>query len=170
MYFLHERSKYLMTQQAIQVILTTVYVVFASPIAGAITPKWWYGLGAVLSAVLFVLAALFLPETKYDRPLSSYQEATEHSFDVEETVNKASPSVTLCTTRPELDFARYAPRTFRSDLRLWVGKPDMKAVLNVYKVRDKIHLRSTYILTHISSKCLVCFSSPTSSGLFASTV
>jgi hypothetical protein len=46
----------------------------------------------------------------------------------------------------------------------------MKAVLNVYKVRDKIHLRSTYILTHISSKCLVCFSSPTSSGLFASTV
>ncbi|KAI4715911.1 MFS general substrate transporter [Aureobasidium sp. EXF-10727] len=133
MYFLHERSKYLMTQQAIQVIITTIYTVFASPIAGRITPEGWYGLGAGLAGLLFVCAALFLPETKYDRPLSSYQEAAEHHFDVEETVNKASPSVQLCTTRPELDFVRYAPRTFRSDLRLWVGKPDMKHVLDVYK-------------------------------------
>lgn len=123
-----------MTQQAIQVILTTIYVVFASPIAGAITPKWWYGLGAALSAVLFVLAALFLPETKYDRPPSAFQEATENSFDIEATVSKASPAVTFCTTRPELDHSRYAPRTFRSDLRIWVGKPNMNAVLDVYKV------------------------------------
>jgi len=133
MYFLHERSKYLMTQQAIQVIITTIYTVFASPIAGAITPEGWYGLGAGLSGAVFIAALLFLPETKYDRPLSSYQEAAEHHFDIEETVKQASPSVTLCTVKPELDFVRYQPRTFRSDLRLWVGKPDMKHVVDVYK-------------------------------------
>jgi hypothetical protein len=133
MYFLHERSKYLMTQQAIQVIITTIYTVFASPIAGKITPEGWYGLGAGLSGLVFLAALFFLPETKYERPLSSYQEAAEHHFDIEETVKQASPSVTLCTVKPELDFVRYAPRTFRSDLRLWVGKPNMKAVVDVYK-------------------------------------
>jgi MFS family permease len=134
LYFLHERSKYLMTQQAIQVILTTVYVIFASPIAGVITPEWWYGLGAALSAVMFILTALFLPETKYERPLSSFQEATDNSFDLERTVAKASPQVVLCTVRPQLDTVNHESRTFRSDLRLWVGKPDFKAVVDVYKV------------------------------------
>jgi len=132
-----------MTQQAIQVILTTIYVVFASPIAGAITPQWWYGLGAALSAVLFVLAALFLPETKYERPLSSFQEATENSFDIEATVSKAAPMVTFCTNRPELDHSRYAPRTFRSDLRIWVGKPNMSAVIDVYKVSQSLFVFDT---------------------------
>lgn len=132
-----------MTQQAIQVIITTIYTVFASPIAGAITPEGWYFLGAGLSAVLFVLAALFLPETKYERPLSSFQETTENSFDIEATVSKAGSTVTFCTTRPELDHSRYAPRTFRSDLRIWVGEPNFGAVMDVYKVNSSVRLSYT---------------------------
>ena len=134
LFFLHERSRYLMTQQAVQVVLTTIYVVFASPIAGKITPEWWYGLGAALSGVLFVVTALFLPETKYERPLASYQEASDSGSDVERS-SKDVAEVPICTFRPELDFVNFAPRTFRSDLRLWVGKPDWKAVADVWKVR-----------------------------------
>lgn len=123
-----------MTQQAIQVVLTTIWVVFASPIAGNITPQWWYGLGAALSGVLLILTVLFLPETKYERPLSSFQESSDKESDIERDSSDAKAAVHICTFRPELDLVNYAPRTFRSDLRLWVGKPDWSAVFNVYKV------------------------------------
>jgi MFS family permease len=134
LFFLHERSRYLMTQQAIQVILTTVYVVFASPIAGAITPTGWYCLGAGLSAICLILTAVALPETKYARPLSSFQEGTDSSSDLEQTIAKGAPEAVLCTTKPELDFINFERRTFRTDLRLWTGKPSMALVLSVYKV------------------------------------
>jgi len=132
-----------MTQQAIQVVLTTVWVVFASPIAGSITPQWWYGLGAALSGVLFFATLFLLPETKYERPLSSFQEASSSGeSDVEGGSAREHHTVDICTHRPALDFVNYAPRTFKSDMRLWVGKPDWKLVGNVFKVsqRTPLHL------------------------------
>ncbi|KAK6836509.1 hypothetical protein PG987_007004 [Apiospora arundinis] len=123
-FFLHERSRGLMIQQTIQVILTAVWTVFAGPIAGAITPQWWYGLGAVLAGIQFVLAIFFVPETKYYRPMSSFQETSSE----ENNNNAATPSdnisvmaAGMCTERPPLDNVNFAPRTWRSDMRLWVG-------------------------------------------------
>lgn len=113
-----------MIQQTIQVILTAVWTVFAGPIAGAITPQWWYGLGAVLAGIQFVLAIFFVPETKYYRPMSSFQETSSE----ENNNNAATPSdnisvmaAGMCTERPPLDNVNFAPRTWRSDMRLWVG-------------------------------------------------
>ncbi|RAL07139.1 putative MFS transporter [Aspergillus homomorphus CBS 101889] len=127
-FFLHERSKALMGQLAIQVTLTSIWVLCASPIAEAITPQWWYGLGSALSGVLLVLAFCFLPETKYDRSASSYQGGST-SDDV-----KADSSATEgCTERPELDFVTFAPRTWKSDLRLWIGTPDWSQVAEVFR-------------------------------------
>ncbi|KAK7995209.1 MFS transporter [Apiospora arundinis] len=124
-FFLHERSRGLMIQQTIQVILTAVWTVFAGPIAGAITPQWWYGLGAVLAGIQFVLAIFFVPETKYYRPMSSFQET---SAEENNNNNAATPSdnisvmaAGMCTERPPLDNVNFAPRTWRSDMRLWVG-------------------------------------------------
>ncbi|KAK1145230.1 hypothetical protein N8T08_004383 [Aspergillus melleus] len=135
-YFLHERSKALMGQQAIQVSLTSVWVLFAGPIAGAITPEWWYGLGAALAGLLLIVAFLFLPETKYDRSLASYQEDTSSGDDARKnsvgSVQKAD-SDGVCTERPPLDTTRYAPRTFKSDLRLWIGKPEWNKVWEVLR-------------------------------------
>ncbi|KAI1874669.1 hypothetical protein JX265_004877 [Neoarthrinium moseri] len=119
-FFLHERSKGLMIQQTVQVILTAVWTVFASPIAAAITPQWWYGLGAVLSGVQLILAFFFVPETKYYRPLSSFQESDSASD------KDGEPITRVCTTRPELDNVNFLPRTLRTDLRLWVGEPEWK--------------------------------------------
>ncbi|KAH6889827.1 putative MFS transporter [Thelonectria olida] len=118
-FFLHERGRGLMIQQTIQVILTSVWVLFASPIASAITPEWWYGLGAILGGVQLVLAFFLVPETRYDRSIHSFQEADKSEEDDVKTT-------TICTVRPELDFVNYAPRTWRSDLRLWIGTPSLK--------------------------------------------
>ncbi|KAE8362251.1 major facilitator superfamily domain-containing protein [Aspergillus caelatus] len=136
-FFLHERSKALMGQQAIQVCLTTVWVLFASPIAEAITPQWWYGLGAVLAGALCVLTFFLLPETKYERSLSAYQEESSSGDEMPmEGFNDGKPNhpeTAACTERPELDFVNYTPRTFKSDLRLWIGKPEWFKIWEVLR-------------------------------------
>ncbi|KAM0190007.1 hypothetical protein ACHAPA_007835 [Fusarium lateritium] len=123
MFFLHERGRCMMIQQTIQTILTAVFVIFAGPIAEAISPEWWYGLGAILSAVSLVAAFFFVPETKYHRPKSSFQSAGGSD---DEAV------VVVCTERPELDYVNFAPRTWRSDLRLWVGAPEWNKIVEIF--------------------------------------
>lgn len=137
-FFLHERSTAITVQLAIQAILTCVWTLFASPIAGAITPQWWYGLGAILSGVQLILTFFFLPETKYDRPLSSYQEgsSTEDSTTENPDGSSVKHEVPVCTSRPPLDYVNYKPRTWKSDLRLWIGTPDWAATWNVLKVSN----------------------------------
>ncbi|RHZ52900.1 uncharacterized protein CDV56_101396 [Aspergillus thermomutatus] len=107
-FFLHERSKALMGQQAIQVSLTAVWVLFAGPL-----PKRLRLSG----------------ETKYDRSAAAYQEDTssQDAFDDE----KQSALHGLWTTRPPLDFESYEARTWKSELRLWVGRPDWHRVWEV---------------------------------------
>ncbi|KAM0350519.1 hypothetical protein ACHAPU_003000 [Fusarium lateritium] len=121
-FFLHERGRCMMIQQTIQTILTAIFVIFAGPIAEAITPEWWYGLGAILSGVSLVAAFFFVPETKYHRPKSSYQAGGSD----DETV------IVVCTERPELDFVNFAPRTWRSDLRLWIGAPEWNKITEIF--------------------------------------
>ncbi|KAJ9657924.1 hypothetical protein H2198_004007 [Neophaeococcomyces mojaviensis] len=134
-YFLHERSKGLMVQQTIQVILTAIWVLFASPIAGKITPQWWYGLGAALAAVQLIATFFLLPETKYARPLEAFQEVQPDAEggDIESDPARLSSRANICTQRPALDFVTYAPRTLKSDMRMWVGKPEWKLIYKVLK-------------------------------------
>ena len=137
-HFLHERSKALMIQQTVQVIMTTVWTVFASPIAANITPQWWYGLGACLAGFQLILTFFFLPETKYQRSLEAYQEVESESSDDEESSPKSDEGhpdhhAIIATSRPALDTVNYPPRTFRSDLRLWVGKPEWSKIPLIFK-------------------------------------
>lgn len=114
-----------MIQQTVQVILTTIWTLFAGPIAEAITPQWWYGLGAVLAGVQFVVTLFFIPETKYDRSMAAFQETS---------ADDGAGDVTLCTERPPLDFVNYPARTWRSDMRLWVGTPDWSKAVDTLVV------------------------------------
>lgn len=127
-----------MVQQAIQVLMTTVWVLFASPIAGAITPEGWYFLAAGLAVLQFFVALLWLPETKYDRNLSAYQEdvSGDSSTDIVDLEAEVSDKkkVSLCKEKPPLDYINYAPRTWRSDMRLWIGKPEWRKAIEVLKV------------------------------------
>jgi hypothetical protein len=124
-----------MIQNAVQTILCAIWVLFASPIAGAITPQWWYGLGAILSGVQLIAAFFLLPETKYERSLSSYQENSKNSSstDLEAESADGKHALSICTTRPALDLVNYAPRTFRSDMRLWVGPVEWNKAVEVWK-------------------------------------
>ena len=115
----------MMIQQTIQTIATAVFTIFAGPIAEAITPEWWYGLGAILSGVCLLCTIFFVPETKYPRSNASYQ--ASGSSDDEATI-------TVCTERPELDYVNFAPRTWRSDMRLWIGEPEWNKVVEIFTV------------------------------------
>lgn len=127
-----------MIQQAIQVILTTIYVLFASPIAAGITPQGWYGLGAGLAALQFSVAFFFLPETKYDRSLSAYQETlsddNNSSLGDIEANEPMKPRVIVCKEKPPLDYVNFEARTWKSDMRLWVGEPEWYKAVDVLKV------------------------------------
>lgn len=127
-FFLHERAKYLMIQQTIQTIAVAIFVLFASPIAGAIGPQWWYGIGCVMCGVCFVITLFFVPETKYYRPQSSYQETT-----AEGDSDGSGEGFQIHTERPPLDYDNFEPRTFKSSMRLWIGKPEWGKAWIVFK-------------------------------------
>ncbi|CAG8947894.1 unnamed protein product [Penicillium salamii] len=161
-FFLHERAKYLMVQQTVQVILTTIWTLFASPIAGAITPQGWYGLGAGLAGLQFFVALFLLPETKYDRNLSAYQEFTRNpnqpGNDIEGS--DSGKPVVLCKHRPALDFVHYQPRTWKSDMRLWIGKPEWYKAADVLKVYHSIRRRQNTANVNIPQQTFELFFFP----------
>ncbi|RSL56839.1 hypothetical protein CEP53_006684 [Fusarium sp. AF-6] len=142
-FFLHERGKGLMIQNAVQTILAAVWVLFASPISGAISPQGWYYLGAGLSGLQLVLSIFLVPETKYRRSMAAFQETTtvsesdEGHVDKEGEVKKVQEA-THSSVRPPLDFERFEARTWKSDMRLWVGTPEWRLAFDT--------LRSTFEL------------------------
>jgi hypothetical protein len=143
-----------MIQQTIQTIATGVFVLFASPIAAAITPAWWYGLGSILSGVSFFMAVLFVPETKYHRPASSYQEGTPDSGSEGDADGKPSNAFEVCTEKPPLDYANHEARTFRSDLRLIISKPEWRKGLDTLIVSFDPGLLDDF---HVTNICLAIF-------------
>ncbi|KAK4899961.1 hypothetical protein LTR27_002723 [Elasticomyces elasticus] len=136
-HFIHERSTYLMWQAAMQLSITAVYCLFASPIAGAIGPGNWYILGVGLGAGVLLLSIVWVPETRYTRALAAYGQEVE-SVTPEEGKPKEEPKPMRVSERPALDFVTYPARTLRSDLRLFVGKPDwsegLYALRNTFQV------------------------------------
>ena len=136
-HFLHERSTFLMWQSALQTILTAVYVLFASPIAGKIGPGNWYILGGGLAAVVLVASIFFVPESKYERSLVAYGQSLENDADSAEGLSNA-PVPMHISERPAFDLSRYQARTIWSDMRLFVNKPDWKegayTVLHTFQI------------------------------------
>lgn len=142
-FFMHERGRTQMYFTALSNILTSVMSLLTSYIAFAIGVPGWYGLGTGLIGAVALGAVFFVPETKYDRPLSAYQ---GQGASVSRWVNKdgqdgdSDPKADaddagtenmhylarrLTTTDVrELDTVNYEPRTLRSDMRLFVYKAD----------------------------------------------
>ncbi|KAL2070136.1 hypothetical protein VTL71DRAFT_14816 [Oculimacula yallundae] len=117
-FFLHERAKYLIIQQTIQTIAMAIFVLFTSSIAAAIGTAWWYGIGCCLYGICFIISFFFVPKMKYYSPQSSYQEATKGEG------SGSEGRYQIHTERPKLDFENFEPRTFTSDIRFWIGKPE----------------------------------------------
>lgn len=120
-----------MIQNSCQSIIAAVYILFAGPIAGAIGAGWWYGLGSCLSGLTLILAFFFLPETKYARPLSSFQEPKRGEG---ELGTKEDVEIEVVTDKPPLDYERYAPRSWKADLSLWSGEHEWNKGIDMLKV------------------------------------
>ncbi|OQO10068.1 hypothetical protein B0A48_04424 [Cryoendolithus antarcticus] len=121
-HFIHERSQCLMWQVAMQTIVSAILNIFASPIAGAVGTTAWYLIGVGLSAAVLIVSIFFVPEKKYVRDLSAYGQSAELiAGHIDE---KFEPKPMRMSERPALDTVRYQPRTLRSDMRLFVNKPD----------------------------------------------
>lgn len=96
--------------------------------------RWWYGFYAITTFIVFIVSFLMVPETKYDRPIAAYEGLSDGSADINGKSKLVSnlDRITTKTVR-ELDTIKFKPRTFISDLRLVVGKPDWKEAVLCYK-------------------------------------
>ena len=91
------------------------------------------------------MAFVFVPETKYYRPLSSFQENTSNEGlgeDSGEHVSKDTHKVV--TERPALDFVTYEARTWGADLRLWVGSPEWRKGMETFIVSYESRLKMSH--------------------------
>jgi hypothetical protein len=123
-----------MWQSAMQLSVTALYTMFASPIAGAIGPGNWYILGAGLTMGVFILSIFFVPESRYKRTLAAYGQAEVAEQVAGDTEVKSAPKPMRVSERPALDYERYPARTIWSDMRLFVGEPDWAEGLYALKV------------------------------------
>jgi len=105
----------------VQIIGSVVLVLCASPIAARLSPEWWYRLAAILAGIQFVVSIFLLPETKFSRPQTSSVQSPEleavHHAEVREAASK------------------FPPRTWLSDMRLWVGRPEWNKGISLLQVK-----------------------------------
>lgn len=125
-HFLHERSTFLMWQSAMQTIVSAVYILFASPIAGAIGPGNWYILGGGLAAAVLVLSIFLVPESRYDRTLAAYGQVTEGELETSPDEVAAAAKPVRISERPAFDLTKFKPRTLLSDMQIFATKSDWK--------------------------------------------
>jgi hypothetical protein len=127
-HFLHERARVLTWQWLIQSTIGGVLAVISSYQTAALGLRWWYGFYAITNMVVFIVAFIMVPETKYDRPLSAFEGTVDSS-------STKAPEVVRITTKTvrELDYNNFRKRTWISDMRLVVGKPDWKEAILCYK-------------------------------------
>lgn len=112
-----------MIQQSVQVVISAIWMLCASPIAEGLSPSAWYALGATVTFTQLIISIFFLPDTKYLRVKSSVD-------DTEAEV------IETCTKRPALDFLNFKPRTWLFDMELWHHKPDWDHGWEVLAVWD----------------------------------
>ncbi|KAK4570280.1 hypothetical protein LTR86_002360 [Recurvomyces mirabilis] len=136
-HFLHERSTFLMWQSAMQLSITALYTMFASPIAGAIGPGNWYILGVGLAMLVFIASIFFVPETRYTRTLAAYGQTVESSTEADLKHEQETKPMRI-SDRPALDFETYHARTLWSDMRLFVGPPDWSE--GIYALRNTFQI------------------------------
>ena len=116
-----------MWQSATQTVLSAVYIICASPIAGAVGPSNWYLLGAGLCGATFVASVFWVPESSYDRSLTAYGQFSAEEGGEQLEGSRATESLPAkLSERPPLDLTRFPPRTVWSDMRIFVAKRDWK--------------------------------------------
>ncbi|KAH8894544.1 MFS general substrate transporter [Thozetella sp. PMI_491] len=134
-HFLHERSTSLMWQSGIQGVVSTVLVLCASPIAGAVGPQRWYIIGSSLMCMVLLAGIFLIPESKYPRTQQSTIGIDPNGVG---KAGQQSPMMITLDNRPPFDTVHFAPRTLWSDMRLMSHPAEWQEIANVWLKMAKI--------------------------------
>ncbi|KAK8037605.1 hypothetical protein PG991_000951 [Apiospora marii] len=97
---------------------------------------WWYGIITIVNAVILIFAVLFVPETLYERVLEDYgtRRNPRNQLHHRRRKSRARHHERVTTTATHtLDYARYGPRTWRRDLRVFAVAPRWDKMGTLYK-------------------------------------
>ncbi|RAK86784.1 MFS transporter [Aspergillus costaricaensis CBS 115574] len=128
-HFVHERSSRLAWFSAIQSIGTAALTIATSYLVSSLGWRWWYGVFAIASGLVFISAFTLVPESRYDRPTDAFEGEVHVHHDGEEQV------IVHATTknRVPLDFTNYKARTWKHTLAIMHPPANWKEALTCYK-------------------------------------
>ncbi|RAK80590.1 MFS transporter [Aspergillus fijiensis CBS 313.89] len=128
-HFVHERSSRLAWFSAIQSIGSAALTIATSYLVIALGWRWWYGIFAIASGVVFVVALFFVPESLYDRPTDAFEGRVHIHHEGQEL------NVLRATTKHPvaLDYTRYQARTFRHSMKIYHGPANWGAAALCWK-------------------------------------
>ncbi|KAJ5999996.1 hypothetical protein N7481_000405 [Penicillium waksmanii] len=128
-HFVHERSSKLAWFSATQSIGTAALTIATAYIVNALGWRWWYGIIAIASGVVFILSFCAVPESLYPRPSDAY-DGLVHVYHEGEPV-----SVVRATqkTRVPIDNTRYKARTLSHSLKIFHRPADWSKAITCGK-------------------------------------
>ncbi|KAJ5953496.1 hypothetical protein N7454_000392, partial [Penicillium verhagenii] len=116
-HFLHERGRKIGWFIFIQNIACGLFFVISTYMVAAWGWRWWYGFFTIMNAVIFILAVVFLTESRFERT-----EAEMRGEVPESKITDASPVT-----------EQHPPRRWRDDLKIIVSKPRLSDIPIFYK-------------------------------------
>lgn len=104
-------------------------VIATTYLTDALGWRWWYGVFAIVNGIILISSFLLVPESRYNRPTEAFEGAVHVHQD------GSSDRIIRATTKHgiDLDFNRYKPRTFMSNLKIFHGPADWNAAINCWK-------------------------------------
>lgn len=100
-HFLHERSRRLSWFIAIQNFGVAAFFIATQYLVAAYGWRWWYGLFAIVNGLIFILSALFLAESAFDRTGMVGERKTVKTHSV--TGQRWSDGLKVIAVKPRLD-------------------------------------------------------------------
>ncbi|KAK8070650.1 hypothetical protein PG997_010853, partial [Apiospora hydei] len=114
--FVHQRATKGTWNAAIQGSVCGAMFVATTYLVPAWGLKWWYGIITIVNAIILIFAFIFVPETLYLRVVEEYDGETHEAAS---TSDGAKVERVTTTANHTVDYARYGPRTWRRDLRIF---------------------------------------------------
>ncbi|KAE8380187.1 MFS transporter [Aspergillus bertholletiae] len=128
-HFIHERSSRLAWFSAIQSIGSAALTIATAYLVQSLGWRWWYGIFAIISGVLFLVSFILVPESLYQRPTDAFDGQVHVQHEGEDlAVIRATRK-----HRVELDFTRYQPRTIRHSLKVFHGPAKWSVAIECWK-------------------------------------
>ncbi|RAL05955.1 MFS transporter [Aspergillus ibericus CBS 121593] len=128
-HFVHERSSRLAWFSAIQSIGTAALTIATSYLVSSLGWRWWYGVFAIASGVVFLASLLLVPESRYDRPTDAFEGEVHvhHEGETQIIVHATTKN------RIPLDYTNYQARTWKHSLALYHGPANWHEALTCWK-------------------------------------